>query len=150
MTNKEELNNFFEICFTSILRVEERALESITNSKLTIKEIHFIEAVFRAKARGENCFSTIAAFLGITIGTLTSSFARLEKKGYLIKEQDPHDKRIFYIVPTRLAELINKEHTRFHEKMVDSIVKLLSETQLDELVRALKNLETFFEEFSLN
>ena len=146
MSVKEELNNFFVSCFNSILRMEENALEPITNGTLTIKEIHFIDAVFRAQAVGENCFSTIAGFLGITIGTLTKSFLRLEKKGYLTKEQDKDDKRIFYIVPTRLAELIRKEHAAFHEKMIDSVVRKVSPDQLNVLLDALKILDPFFSE----
>jgi len=147
VTNRQELNDFFVSCFNSILRAEENALESITNGKLTIKEIHFIEAVFKAQAVGENCFSTIANFLGITVGTLTTSFSRLEKKGYLVKEQDKSDKRIYYIVPTRLAELIHKEHAAFHKKMVESVIEMLSEKEIDDLVRSLKDLDNFFHEF---
>ena len=147
MSNREELNHFFVSCFNSILRAEERALESLTNGTLSIKEIHFIEAVFEAQKRGENCFSTIADFLGVTYGTLTTSFSRLEKKGYLAKVQDEDDKRIHYIVPTALAELINKEHTAFHERMVDSVAENLSEKQFDELVKSLHILDDFFAEY---
>ena len=147
MTNREELNSFFVSCFNSILRAEEKALESISNGKLTIKEIHFIEAVFKAQAVQENCASTIANLLGVTLGTLTTSFSKLEQKGYLYKEQDRNDKRIFYIVPTRLAELVNKEHTAFHEKMVDKVVKLFPEEKTENLVEILKTLDKFFSEY---
>ena len=147
MTNKEELNKFFVSCFNSILRAEEKALETITNGTLSIKEIHFIEAVFKARELGENCFSTIASYLGITVGTLTSSFSRLEKKGYLAKVQDKDDKRIFYIVPTRLAELIEKEHAAFHAKMIDNVIDTFSDRGINELVTSLKKLATFFEEY---
>ena len=146
MTNKEELNNFFVSCFYTILRAEEVALESITGGTLTTKEIHFIDAVFKAKAAGENCFSTIANFLGITLGTLTTTFLRLQEKGYLTKEQDAQDKRIYYIVPTQLAEFIHKEHTAFHEKMIDSIMHTLTEKEADNLIIALKKLDEFFHE----
>lgn len=147
MTNKKELNKFFLSCFNGILRAEETALDLITNAKLTMKEIHFIEAVFNAKERGENISSTIANMLGVTMGTLTASFARLERKGYLTKERCKNDKRVYYIIPTRLAELINKEHAAFHEKMVDSIIEAVPEKQLDGVVLSLKALTIFFEEY---
>lgn len=150
MTNKEELNAFFVNCFNSILRAEEKALESITNGTLTIKEIHLIEAVFKSKAVDENCFSTIASMLGISVGTLTSSFSKLEKKGYLYKEQDPNDKRIFYIVPTRLAEIINSEHEKFHHDMIDKIIDIFPETDVDHLAKMLRTLEKFFLKFEEN
>jgi len=146
MTQKQELNNFFVTCFNSILRAEEKALESITGGTLSIKEIHFIEAVFKAQERGENCFSTVADYLGITMGTLTSSFSRLQKKGYLVKTQDKDDKRIYYIEPTRLAEMINKEHAAFHDRMIDGVIAAMPEKHMDYVVEALKALTDFFQE----
>lgn len=146
MDNREKINNFFINCFYSILGAEERAMEAISNDKLSLKEIHLIEAVFKAKATGENNFSTIAKLLRITLGTLTTSFSKLEKKGYLVKEQHKNDKRVYYIEPTRLAELINNEHTAFHQQMVDGIIESLSEPEQGQLTDALKVLEDFFNE----
>lgn len=146
MDNKEKINDFFVNCFYSILGAEERAMEAITNGKLSLKEIHLIEAVFKAKAAAENNFSGIAKILGVTLGTLTISFSKLEKKGYLVKEQHKADKRVFYVEPTRLAELINAEHSKFHKEMVDGIIELLSKTELEHLVDALEVLDKFFNE----
>jgi DNA-binding MarR family transcriptional regulator len=148
MTEKQELNHYFFACFDHILNAEERALEKITNGTLTIKDVHLIEAVFKSQSVGENCFSTIAELLKITTGTLTSAFSKLEKKGYLYKEQDRDDKRIYYIVPTRLAEVINEEHKKFHDKMTDDVSKLFSKDpkKVEMLLDALKKLDTFFTE----
>jgi len=142
--NKEKLNEFFVSCFYSILSAEERTLESISNGKLSLKEIHVIEAVFKAKSTNENNFSTIAKLLGVTLGTLTISFSKLEKKGYLVKEQHKNDKRIYYIEPTRLAELINDEHAAFHKKMIGGIIETVTEEELENLVGALNILNNFF------
>jgi len=140
----EKLNDFFVTCFYSILSAEERALESISNGKLSLKEIHVIEAVFKAKKRGENNFLTIAKILSITPGTLTTAFAKLEKKGYLVKRQDKADKRIYYIEPTRLAELINNEHSAFHRKFIEGVVRTLPRDDLDRLANTLKTVSDFF------
>ena len=148
MAIREDLNTFFVDCFYSILYTEERQLESVTNGHVTLKEIHLIEAVFQSKATNENNFSTIAKKLKITLGTLTTAFTKLEKKGYLVKEQDKKDKRIYYVNPTRLAEFINAEHTRFHEKLIEGIVNTLGEEEQHNLVNALKQLTQFFDNFS--
>ena len=113
------------------------------NGKLTLKEIHVIEAVFKTMKTGDNNFSNIANMLGITLGTLTTAFAKLNQKGYLLKERHPQDKRIYYIIPTRLAEMINDEHTKWHEKLVNGVVTTLPEDELKSLVEVLKHLETF-------
>ena len=146
MVMRDELNTFFVGCFYSILGAEEKYLESITNGKVTLKEIHLIEAVFQSMETGENNFSTIAKKLKITLGTLTTAFAKLEKKGYLIKEQDKKDKRVFYVVPTRLAEFINLEHMKFHEKLIDSVTRILDTEEQQHLANALKHLKIFFDE----
>ena len=148
MDFKDELNTFFVGCFYSILQAEEKNLESVTNGAVTLKEIHLIEAVFQTMATGENNFSTIAKKLKITLGTMTIAFAKLEKKGYLVKEQDKKDKRFFYIKPTRLAEFINEEHAKFHEKLIDGVVRTLDEEEQRNIVSALKHLKQFFDGFN--
>jgi len=146
MSAEEKLSNFFVSCFYSILDAEELAMESITNGKLTLKEIHLIEAVINAQKTNENNFSTVAKLLNITLGTLTTAYNKLEKKGYLHKVQDENDKRIYYIVPTRLAELINEEHSAFHQKMIAGIVNKLPQKDIENLTDALKALSEFFNE----
>jgi len=146
MTHWEKLNEFFVSCFYSILWAEEKALDPISNGTLSIKEIHVIEAAYKAKQQWKNTFSHIASILNITLGTLTSSFARLERKGYLTKRQDDNDKRVYYIELTELGKFVNDKHIEFHKRMIEGIIKLLPENELDSLVSSLASLETFFKE----
>jgi len=151
MNDKEnELNEFLVSCFYSILSAEEKSLGTITNGKLSIKEIHLIDAVYRTRENGKSNFSNVANALGVTLGTLTAAFTKLENKGYLIKERDKTDKRIFYIVPTRLAEVINEEHSKWHKELVKNVIKTLPEDQSDNLVVALKQLSLFINKIYLN
>ena len=144
MTHWEKLNDFLVSCFYSILWAEEKALGPVSNNTLSIKEIHVIDAVCKAKTKNKNTFSHIANILNITLGTLTTSFARLQRKGYLAKRQDATDKRVYFIEPTELGIFINKKHDEFHKKMVEGIIELLPEKELDNLVSSLGVLETFF------
>lgn len=141
---RDEINVFFTSCFYSIMSAEERNLEAITNGTLTLKEIHLLEAVFKCVETGDNNFSAVAKRLGVTLGTLTTSFNKLEKKGYLKKTRDEKDRRVFYIEPTELASFINDEHEKFHKKMVDDIVSVLTEDEQEHLASALKQLDAFF------
>ncbi|MDR1698083.1 MAG: MarR family transcriptional regulator [Erysipelotrichaceae bacterium] len=144
MESKNKLNSFFVDCFYSILRAEERVLSNLSQRKLSLKEIHVIDAVFCERKVHRNSFSNIAKTLGITLGTLTTSFNRLERKGYLMKKRDETDKRIFYIDLTPLGELINEEHLRFHDTIVDQITKRLDQKELDCLTKALDILNKYF------
>ena len=149
MSNKENLNNFFVNCFYAILEAEERALEDIAGGNLTLKEIHTIEAVFKAKelGDGQNTFSVVAKILGISQGTLTTAFLNLQSKGYLTKKRASEDKRIFYIEPTKIGILANAEHAAFHEKMVSGILSSLSEDEAKKLVDSLQILTEFFNNY---
>jgi DNA-binding MarR family transcriptional regulator len=141
---REVLNDFFVSCFYSILSDEERALESLSNGKLTLTEIHIIEAVFKAKKTGDNNFSNIANVLRVSLGTLTKAFNKLAAKGFLAKERDKTDKRVFYIIPTPLAEMIEKEHAGWHRKLMDEIIKNIPEKDLENFIDAVKNLAESF------
>jgi len=146
MTKSEKLNHFFVSCFYSILDAEQKAIEIMFDGKLSLKEVHVIDAVFRAKLLGKNTFSHIASVLNIVLGTLTTSYTRLEEKGYLTKRQDQNDKRVFYIEPTPLGEYVNEKHNEFHQRMIAGIIETISGKDLDDLIHALDVLDKFFKE----
>ncbi|MCL2847693.1 MAG: MarR family transcriptional regulator [Firmicutes bacterium] len=130
--------------FYSILHEEERALEHLSNGKLTLKEIHLIEAVYKEEQKSNNTFSGVANNLRISLGTLTEAYKKLEKKGYLTKKQDKYDKRVYYIMPTPIALLINDEHTKWHKSLIDAMIKTIPENDLPNFILAIKNLRDFF------
>ena len=144
ISKKEQIKDFFINCFYSILHTEQKALESITSGKLTLNEVHLISAVYKAKTANKNTFSMVAKILDITLGTLTTSFNRLAKKGYLTKVPHEKDKRKFYIEPSHLADEIHKEHTAFHDKMFEGIANAISKEELAIVVDSLDKLSEFF------
>ncbi len=141
---RRELNTFFVDCFYAILRSEERSLESISNGKLSLKEIHVIEAVNKAVAINENTISGVAKILCVTVGTLTVAVNVLEKKGYVVKTRDQHDKRITYLTLTELGEYINESHEKFHKQMIDDVMHLTNEREQEILISSLKKLKNYF------
>ena len=147
MAIKEELNTFFVKVFYTILDAEEKHLDKITKGKVTLKEIHLIEAVFLLRETKTNTFSSIAKKLNITLGTLTTGFSKLEAKGYLTKTRDPRDKRVYYIEPTDLATVVNKDHTEFHNELIAGVTHTLNEKEQEDLLVALKKLTVFFNSF---
>jgi len=139
---EKRLQDFFVKCFYNILNVAEKAIEAFSEGDLSLKEIRLIDAVY--KSAGNNNFSNVAKVLGVTLGTLTTAFSRLEKKGYLYKVQDDGDKRIFYIEPTPHGTEMYKQYKIFHEKMFAGIVSSMSEVQLENMIAALGSLDKFF------
>jgi DNA-binding MarR family transcriptional regulator len=143
-SNKEQLNHFLVVTFNTILRLEEKTLESLTNNNLSISEVHLLETIFETMKKDENTATNIAHAAGITLGSLTTAVKTLEKKGYLVRERDEIDKRIIHIIPTPIAVFVNDEHRKFHERMVEEIVANLSLEEEKILIEALSKVQSYF------
>lgn len=144
MNIKDELNAFFVECFYSILRQEENSLEKITNGKLSLKEIHVIEAISKAIKNGDNTHNSVARLLKITPGSLTVAINVLERKGYVIKKRNTKDKRITYLELSELGKYINSCHDKYHEEMIDAVTKVINEEEQKVLISSLRKLQAFF------
>lgn len=143
-TIKNELNTFFVDCFYSILRQEENSLEGITNGKLSLKEIHVIEAIKKTMKSGDNTHNGVARMLNITPGSLTVAVNVLERKGYVIKKGNEKDKRVTHLELSNLGEYINSCHDKYHEEMIEAVIKLTNTEEQKILITTLKKLKEFF------
>lgn len=140
--HREELNRFLVEVFHQVLKTEELAL-SRAKGELSLRELHLIEEVCRAADLG---LDNRAAAQRVTAGTLTTAVSLLERKGYLERRRDEHDKRVVRILPTEKARQANREHERFHEEMVDYILNSLSQEEAQVFVRTLSRVSGFFQE----
>jgi len=142
MNIRQKYNDFFVTCFNMILKNEEAMLKSI-DPKLSVTEIHVIDAIYSA---GENNLSKkVAAALKVKAGTLTTSVDTLVKKGYVIKTQDKTDKRVARLSLTENGRVANETHLAFHKKMIDEIVDELTEVEADALINALVKLKNYLQ-----
>ena len=143
-TNKIALNRFLVDTFNDILRYEEMALEHLTNNRLSISEVHLLEAVFEALPTHQNTPSGVAPKLGITLGSLTTAVKTLEKKGYLVRQRAMDDKRVYYLVPTPIADFVNQKHLEFHKGMIEEIVAGLTLEEEQVLAKSLEKVRLYF------
>jgi len=142
--NKIALNRFLVDTFNDILRYEEMALEHLTNNRLSISEVHLLEAVFEALPTHQNTPSVVAPKLGITLGSLTTAVKTLEKKGYLVRQRAMDDKRVYYLVPTPIADFVNQKHLEFHKGMIEEIVADLTLEEEQVLAKSLEKVRLYF------
>ena len=129
--------------FNSVLRIEERVLENKLTRGLTITEIHAIVAV---GYRESNPMNVVAARLGVTLATLTTTAARLEEKGYVVRTRDESDRRKVLISLTTRGREVCRAHGLFHKHMVQSALSGLSEEEQEVLARSLAQVKGFFDE----
>lgn len=104
-------------CFYTLNAAERQAMSEVTN--LSLNDLHIIEAVYDSLSTSSNNFTTIANKLGVTLGTLSTSFKKLEAAGYLKREKYLVDQRVYYIKPTKKAEAIHKFHMKWHQDIID-------------------------------
>lgn len=140
----KELNYFLVKVFNQILCIEEDRLKTGEFKNLSVRETHVIEAVADAQKSGNNRSSDIAQALNISAGTLTTAVKLLDRKGYILRKKDAHDKRIVRIYLTEKGGRADLMHQAFHEKMIDDVLAVLSSEEVEVLVRGLKSLESFF------
>ncbi len=142
---KNEINYFFVHVFNQILSWEESSFKEMGFSDLSLRELHVIEAVCNLMGSGNNRMSSIAKYLSITPGSLTTAVNTLVRKGYLERETFPDDRRVVLIVPTEKAVSANEIHSGFHSEMIDMVGEMADENEIGVLTRTLGKLSDFFE-----
>lgn len=129
--------------FNSVLRIEERVLENRLTRGLTITEVHAIVAI---GYRESNPMGVVATRLGVTLATLTTTAARLEEKGYVVRTRDERDRRKVLISLTTRGREVYRAHGLFHKHMVKSALAGLTDQEQEILARSLSQVKGFFDE----
>lgn len=131
--------------FNDIMNIEAKAIITPEFRDITNNDMHVIEAVGIREPRN---MSSVAKTLGITVGTLTISFNGLVKKGLCaIGCRSDADRRVVLVSLTEKGEKAYHHHEKFHEDMIQSLLKDLSEEETKTLVSALTNLRDFFQDY---
>ena len=144
MTRFEKINDLLVHLFHEIWELEEKAIITDEFKDLTNNDMHVIEAVGIREPRN---MSSVAKTLGITVGTLTISINGLVKKGYVHRVRSDADRRVVLVSLTEKGEKAYHHHEKFHEDMIQSLLKDLSEEETKTLVSALTNLRDFFQDY---
>ncbi len=134
------LNRLICSAFNDISRAEQNAIWSGGMKDVSVNEAHTVDAigVFTSKTMSE-----VAAKLEITMGTLTVSINHLVKKGYVVKERSPKDRRVYMLSLTEKGKALYKVHQSFHFELVKNLILDLSDYEADMFIEALSNLNEY-------
>ncbi|MDR1606184.1 MAG: MarR family transcriptional regulator [Streptococcaceae bacterium] len=138
-----KINRYLTHIFNNVLTIEEASLRSSRFSDVSIKEMHTIDSIGEAKITTP---SDIAKDLMLTVGTVTVSLNRLEKKGYIERYRSESDRRVVNISLSRRGQLLYRLYRKFHREMVKRFIADLPEDSVKILQTGLENLHTFLEE----
>ena len=138
------VNDYLVSVFNDILTIEESELKKSQFKDLSITEMHTIEAIGMYKKKTT---SEVAKELSITVGTLTTAINKLVKKGYVERIRSEDDRRVVKLGLTKKGKLLFRVHQHFHREMVKNILKGMEQEEEQALLRALKNLHDFLQEY---
>ncbi|MDE6386964.1 MAG: MarR family transcriptional regulator [Lachnospiraceae bacterium] len=142
MNINHTLNEVLVRLFRNINMIEERALRTGEYKDVTTNDMHVIEAVGMEGAKN---MTRVARSLEVTTGTLTIAINSLVKKGYVDRTRSEEDRRVVLISLSEKGKRAYLHHRKFHEQMIDSIVKELTEEEQAVLEKALTKLAQFFQ-----
>lgn len=143
MIDYAQINRYLTHIFNNVLIIEEASLRTSQFSDVSIKEMHTIDSIGEAKLTTP---SEIAKDLMLTVGTVTVSLNRLEKKGYIKRYRSEYDRRVVNVSLSKRGRLLYRLHRKFHREMVKRMVEGLPEDSVDILQTGLENLHTFLED----
>ena len=144
MSNYEVLHDILVKLFQEILDVESKALITSEFKDISVNDMHIIEAIGEREPKN---MSSVAKIMSVTVGTLTIAINSLVKKGYVHRERSEEDRRVVLISLTEKGKKANAHHMKFHDGMIQAVLKDLNEEQQEVLVKALMNLRTFFDSY---
>lgn len=137
------LNDLLVNTFHSILKLEEESLNRISAFRLSINEMHLLEAIARGGGEGRS-ITDIARELSVTLPSVTAAVSKLEKKGYVIKNRSEGDKRMVIVQLTLEGRRAEAAHRFFHRHMVSAASTGLLDSEKAALLKGLNNLNGFF------
>ena len=140
----ETLNEVLVSLFRDVNDIEQKAIITSEFSDITNNDMQVIDDIGIDRPKN---MSSIARELSVTVGTLTISVNSLVKKGYVVRNRSSEDRRVVFISLSEKGVKAYYHHKKFHEQMIDSVVKELTEEELEALVKALTKLNTWFRSF---
>ena len=144
VSNYEVLHDILVRLFQEILDIESKALITSEFKDISVNDMHIIEAIGEKEPKN---MSTVAKIMSVTVGTLTIAFNSLVKKGYVHRERSEEDRRVVLISLTEKGRKANAHHMKFHDGMIQAVLKDLDEEQQKILVKSLMNLRAFFDSY---
>jgi DNA-binding MarR family transcriptional regulator len=141
--SRKVIDDVLVYLFSEIWRLEENAIITGEFVDITVNDMHVIQAVGPEGGK----MSDIAAKLGITVGSLTSSMNSLVKKEYVQRHRTEQDRRVVLISLTEKGKRAYDHHEQFHVEMVNAAIQSLNEEEIPILARMLGDLTAFFRKY---
>ena len=135
----ENINGKLVIALSRALRYTHRDSEELMRSyHLTMGQFQVLEALYH---KGDCSIHTLTQAVLSTSGNMTVVIRNLEQAGYIIRDQNPEDRRSFLIRLTKAGQKLIGEVFTKHMVLLDKRLSKLSEAEKETIIEILKKLK---------
>jgi MarR family transcriptional regulator, organic hydroperoxide resistance regulator len=99
-----------------------------------------VSAMFHIKRKGSSGVSDIGDELGVTSAAASQMLERLVQQGYVLRTEDPIDRRLKQIVLTEKGAQILQSSIQARQKWLDDLVQSLAPAEQEQVTAALRLL----------
>jgi len=117
--------------------VKESAFVSITHLNMCISDFAVMELLLN---KGPSRVNEIGKKVFLTSGSITAALDRLEKRGYVKRENEPDDRRVKQIILTVKGRKLIRSSFSEHKLAMEEAVSSLSAPERRTLIKLLKKL----------
>ncbi len=139
------LNDYFLHSALHLLTLEEQCLRRVCAKDLSIRELHVLEAVSSLRGSGKNTMAEIARYLHLSPASLTTAVNVLVKKGYVVRNYSPTDRRVIFVLLTDAGEEANRKYLDFIRGMIAELGQDLDEESADRLISSILTLNDYLD-----
>ena len=141
----EIMNDYFLHSALHLLTLEEQSLRNQCADDLSIRELHVVEAVAVLQETEKNTMAEIAGYLHLSPASLTTAVNVLVKKGYLVRDYSPVDRRVIYVNLTESGVTANRKYLDFVKEMIYKVTENVDEQTADGMIEAMLKLSDYLE-----
>lgn len=139
----DRLNALLDETYKTIADKEEKKVRRNAHLNITNSELHLMEEISRQGTDG--CTITaLAHALSCALPSITVAVNKLERKGYVMKERSPEDRRALKVSLTKQGNKVNAVHQYIHKRISRDIAKNFNEEERVILIRGLEKIIEFF------
>ena len=141
--NYDKIDGYLVDIFNNVVIIEEASLKNSKFNDVSLKEMHTIDVI---GTHPDTTPSAVAKELMLTLGTVTTSLNKLEKKGYIVRTRSSVDRRVVHLSLSKKGRLVYRLHRRFQKKKVMWVKEGVKDEVMKVFINGLVNIHAFLEE----
>lgn len=138
MSIQEFADKMNDVVPVMIKEFSKRHVSEVYKGKITLPQFLILGFLYK---NPDSRMSDLAHFMSVSTAAMTGMVDRLVKYGYVIRESEPHDRRVIKIkLTSKGSELVKKINQKRREMIID-VFGRVSETDRRDYLRVLMKIK---------